>query len=119
MREGRYVWPIKLLFALSVAVVQGARLEHGDVLDAGDPALAGFDYPASIHQWVVARNQCIEAERRADQGIAQTLLLIPVLTKKRVQAGSAGLTVANKLEQRNWKALALPLSASGPGSNRP
>jgi len=107
--EERFFWPIELLFRLATGVLAGARLEHGSVVNETDEILKGFTTP--VPQWIVAESGALEAARAMGpwDGTVPTLILSPVLTKKRYAPGREAEDQAVKRSAWKWERLHLPL----------
>jgi hypothetical protein len=109
LQEERFCWPINMLVNLGRAHADGLRLDHGYLLNANNPVLAGAGVPEVIRQWLVGINQAIETEREGDPNIVRTLLLIPITTKKLLKLGQGSLELANKKYNAKWGKLAIGL----------
>ncbi len=109
LQTAQYRWPIDLLVKLGIARVDGRRLGHGDLLNTDDPVLARVGVPEEVRQWIVGTNQIIEAEREGDSKIAQTLLLVPITTKRPLKSGLELSALADKKSKAKWEKIALDL----------
>ena len=92
--------------------MQGSALAHGQVMAATHPSLRGADVGQGIDAWVLVLHRVIEDEREDDDELAQTLLLVPVSTKKPVAGAAAAVALADKQARDKWEKIAVALEQS-------
>jgi hypothetical protein len=112
LKELRFSWPIHFLNNIGKSQLDGECLSHGDVLDWGDQAVSGVEFGNKIKQWIISRHEIIETEREDDFRLPQTLLIVPITSKKSIESKAQTILVVDKKSRAKWDKLALNLSLS-------
>lgn len=107
--------PVDLVAAVADRLLQGADLDHGDVLDRSHPLVKDLTWPGEFEQWLVVRHRDFEERREEikDPDLPIVLLLVPHLEKKPLKSGKDAVDKADLKATVKWQKPA----ASGGKSN--
>jgi hypothetical protein len=104
LEEERFRCPVDFLLAVSDRILQGAPLEHGDLLGREHQLVRGLDWPGAFDQWIAVRHESFETRRREirDPALPTVLLLVPHLGKKPLKTAKEARTIADAKANVKW-----------------